>query len=377
MSTWGSIRVISLCLLMVGLIGSASSNASSHAAEGEIRGTVTLRSEGALTPLAEALVRLAIYRADQQVAAAEASTNLRGEFRFLHLETDGNLTYVVQALYLGVPFPSSPQRFSSEKKRIDIAPLEVFATTGSSKGLGASETVLIRIGKADLVEFTHTLTVTNRGELFFEPKGEKGEPIEVQIPQGAFDLALHKGLSREFIEVDGPTQTLRIFRSIRPGQANQVEFKFSYSYLLDASEIEFKNRLSIARTAYNVLMVPSTPSLKSGELWPQPNYAIGEELAAVFSGGPFPARHEVQFTIHGIPMKKDRARKQLFLALAGILGLGFFYWWRRPRADTVLNAFEQLCQLETSMKNGKLTTDSFFAERERLRSLLFEERGSS
>ncbi len=346
--------------------------------KGEILGSVVERKGGKERPVVVQAVRLRIIKGEYEVQGAETITDRGGHYRFSGLYMGPQYFYLVRLIYQGVQYVNDPTQILSSHP-VRLRPFVVFPATGNIDKLIATENILLEFGRNDLLKVTHDITIENQGSEAYSANLETAKLVELPVLKGAFSLDILTGLSKESIDIDSQSSTIKLKKSILPGPQNAQQMRFSYLYAYEQREVPFKLPLPVTRRNFNLLISEKDLKIKSTQLERQPDMRLKEKVTRVYSGGSIVANEPLQFSVTGLFLKKDPGYVIVVLGVSIILFLGIFFFFRPSSVEATIGniasqkefLLNELCRLEGQYQQNSVKAFEYEKEKERIRELLF------
>ncbi len=300
---------------------------------GTIQGRVFSREGKSARPLPRAMVQLAVYKSDFQIAGARTRTDARGRYEFKDLSTGTEFAYQVTVRPSNVPFKSAPLWFR-EKKTVDVADITVAPTTGRPDRVETEALIVVESDKKGLLNISHSFTFTNRGNTVYDPHGEGGVPIEVSLPEGGFDLSLGAGLDSDSAEVlpGKNSLALKVQVPADPKTPHRAEYAYRMAYQTRVLPLSFRASIPLSRVS---LVLVNRPADVGSDFFKfEESYKNEGKRYDLYSEGPLKAGQTLAFTLKGLPLPGDTGRIALFAGMAAAVLVALFQGLKRPKGKT-------------------------------------------
>lgn len=347
---------------------------SSSSFAGEIFGRLYFEKAGSKTPLANARIRIHVYKDDYEFSGAELKTDTAGKFRFPNLESGERYAYIVYPIYDGINYPYEEIHLekSSEKMNKDFTIQE---PTGSVKDLAVNESIFFEVGQKDIWKIRHEITIENKGDQLYHPDAPGAEPIRFSLFQGGFDLAMLEGVSRENSKIDEKEDILEVYLTLAPHQSTTM--KFSYYYLPESRHITFERPAFLSRSNMNLFFRTNLRVFSSQFKFDPMLGMTNPEYKFAFSSGPIEQNQKIQFDVRGFYMQRDYLRGLVLLAcLAFLVGIAYFVI-RESKTVVVRKkevndrVYRYLSELRAKLGRGDMTEKEFKKENDRALNYLY------
>ena len=210
---------------------------------GAIKGSVVLTDDGSPVPGVE--VAFFTSQSGQATEIVRKATDDDGRFSLSGPFLTPDLTFVLVALYKGVPYPSSELRIGEQSEII----LEVSEPTADDAGLRFLNHTIVFTVSGTRVDVGHFAQVENPGDQTYvgQGAGEERHVLEFALPEGLFNMTgtLHQGGSGRFFDN----------RPVPPG-LSQVSFNFQVA--VELLEDGYRHQPSYATEQLDVYVRPAS-----------------------------------------------------------------------------------------------------------------------
>ncbi len=376
--------------------------------EGVVEGQISLETAGGEQPGGNA-VRLYAYLNFEQVAFFETTADEEGAFRFENLSTDGNIDYILEADYAGIPYNSAFFKLTDEEPNQSIT-LAVYDVSDDDSQIAISRGNLLIDHRPGALGMAQVLIFSNRSDKTFTGKTVEGvdQPVTlaIKIPPGAMNFQFPDGeLGDRYLQVGHtiydtapmpPGEEMRqLFVSYElPYDGDSVSFTQEWAYPVEEMNMLVAELPSIDVSAYP-LVYQSNDTLQGIEfqLWTGDSFAVGEgvtvELSGLLAADDVDPRALVDTQTEGAanagtlapnPAIMDVKAPLIVGILAAIaLAVAAFLGWRRTQGTSGNDLaherdelVRQIAELDDRHASGELTTPQWSNERARLKSRLIE-----
>jgi hypothetical protein len=260
-----AVSVAILTMLLLAAIAHAQDVQTPQGA-GVIEGRVLNGTSGGPEIGARITVTLHILQGETEAGSLETVTDAGGNFRFEGLDTNPDLEYWPEAVYLDVPYDNKdPYQFKEGEVAIN-AVLVVYETTDddSAVRLGSAHFIMESFGQVLRVSEIH-LYGNSGDRTFIGNREEAGRraTLFVPLPENAVGLAFEQEPSPErFVEVEGGFLDTA---PVPPGQETALIF-FSYHLVVTGDTMPLERSFAYPVDTLNILVAQPGLTLQSDQL---------------------------------------------------------------------------------------------------------------
>lgn len=228
---------------------------------GILEGRVVNGTSGGAEVGAGISVTLHVFRGDAEVDTLETTTGSEGVFRFEELNTDPELEYWLEAVYLDVFYNSAaPYQFDADGTTLD-ATVTVFETTDDDGAVRLDSVHIIAESFGEVLRISEIHLFGNSGDRAYA--GRDGQTVYVPLPGDAVGLAFQESVADgRFVEVDGGFVDSE---PVLPGPDTSLVF-FSYHLMAPGETVPLERRFAYPVTDLNVLVSQPGLTLNSEQL---------------------------------------------------------------------------------------------------------------
>jgi hypothetical protein len=249
------------CLLIGGLPTGVRAQGS-----GDIKGRVTNGTAGGSEIGAGVPITLYAFRGEAEFDSLETTTDAEGRFRFEGLDTDSELEYWLEAVYLDVPYSNpEPYRFADGQTELQ-ATLTVYETTDDDVDIELDSVHMIIESFGQALRISEIHLFSNRGDRTYIGRAAESEQlttVRIPLPGGAVGLAFQQDIpAARFVEVENG---LLDTEPIPPGSETALVF-FSYHLMANDDVIPLERRFSYRVKTISVLAAQPGLVLRSEQL---------------------------------------------------------------------------------------------------------------
>lgn len=271
---------------------------------GSIHGSIGLHAsvEKDKIDLSQQVVRLSIYKNNQEIAGAEVQCNAQGKFSFYDLESTQEFSYLYYTIFQGVPYVGESVRFNKDQKTLQLNPILVYESTQDLSAIQSSETFFFSIGDNDVMKVVQQVRLINHGQKTYHYDVKQAEPgIVYQLMEGAYDLRFINGIYTATFDVNEEKESLSFKEDLFPGEDNARSFKFSYLVPIKSRNKTYTNTMVIARKNINVFMDHQGVNFSAKPLQKQNNMQMFGKTQQLYKSGPIAANTQIKFEFKGLP----------------------------------------------------------------------------
>jgi hypothetical protein len=233
---------------------------------GVIEGQVVNGTAGGAEPGAGLQVTLQVFLGGTELDTLQAVTDGEGRFRFEGLDTDPELEYWPQVVYLDVAYSvEEPLLFEGEGTTLS-ATVTVYETTNDDSGIRLDSVHMIAESFGQVLRISEIHLFGNAGDrTYVGSDGEEGQQggLYIPLPEGAVGLAFGEDIPEgQYIEVEGG---LMDTEPVPPGSDTSLTF-FSYHLVVAGETIPMERSFAYPLTILNVLAAQPGLTLNSDQL---------------------------------------------------------------------------------------------------------------
>jgi hypothetical protein len=233
---------------------------------GVIEGQVVNGTAGGSEPGAGLQVTLEGFLGGTEVATLQAVTDGEGRFRFEGLDTDPELEYWPEVVYLDVPYSVEEPLFFDGEGATLSATVTVYETTDDDSGIRLDSVHMIAESFGQVLRISEIHLFGNAGDRTYvgsEGEGGQREGLYIPLPEGAVGLAFGEDIpADQYIEVEGG---LVDTEPVPPGSETSLTF-FSYHLVVAGEIIPMERSFAYPLTILNVLAAQPGLTLNSDQL---------------------------------------------------------------------------------------------------------------
>jgi hypothetical protein len=233
---------------------------------GIIEGRVLNGTSGGPEIGAGITVTLHILQGETEAGSLETVTDAGGSFRFEGLDTNPDLEYWPEAVYLDVAYDNKdPYQFTAGETTID-AVLVVYETTDDDSAVRLDSAHFIMESFGQVLRISEIHLYGNSGDrTFIGNREEAGRrtTLFVPLPQNAVGLAFEQEPATDrFVEVEGGFLDTA---PVPPGQETALVF-FSYHLVVTGDTIPLERSFAYPVGTLNILVAQPGLTLQSDQL---------------------------------------------------------------------------------------------------------------
>jgi hypothetical protein len=232
---------------------------------GVIEGQVLNGTSGGPEIGAGIAVTLHTFQGDVELPSMETTTDASGKFRFEGLDTNPELEYWPEAVYLDVKYSSEQAyQFTADGTPLD-AVLLVYETTEDDSAVTLDSAHFIMESFGQVLRISEIHLYGNAGDRTYVGKsGEEGRTtLFIPLPDNAVGLAFDQEESSDrYIEVDGGFMDTE---PVPPGQETALEF-FSYHLVVSGDNLPLERQFAYPVNTLNILVAQPGLALRSDQL---------------------------------------------------------------------------------------------------------------
>lgn len=232
---------------------------------GTLEGAVVNGTAGGPAVGAGLPVTLHLLQGDSELKVLETTTDASGAFRFEGLDTDANLAYLPEVVYLEVPYRSDALRFGAGQTSL-AATLTVYELSGDDSTIRLDSVHMIAESFGQVLRITEIHLFGNSGDRTYvgaDSTGDKRATLFIPLPENAVGLAFGEDTPPDrFVEVEGG---LMDTQPVPPGQEASLAF-FSYHLPVSGETVPLERRFAYPVTTLNVLVAQPGLNLQSSQL---------------------------------------------------------------------------------------------------------------
>jgi len=233
---------------------------------GVIEGQVANGTAGGLEPGAGLQVTVQVFLGGSVVDTLQAVTDGDGRFRFEGLDTDPELEYWPEVVYLDVPYSvEEPLFFDGEGATLSAA-ITVYETTDDDSGIRLDSVHMIAESFGQVLRISEIHLFGNAGDrTYVGSEGDGGQrgTLFIPLPEGAVGLAFGEDIPADrYVEVEGG---LMDTAPVPPGSEASLTF-FSYHLVVTGQTIPMERTFAYPLTILNVLAAQPGLTLNSDQL---------------------------------------------------------------------------------------------------------------
>lgn len=260
---WQSRTALLLFALLLGMAWVVPAQAQER---GTIEGQVVNGTAGAPEVGEGVAVVLHVDLGDSETTPLETTTDGEGRFRFDGLDTDPDLEYWPEAIYLDVPYSVvSPLRFEDGQPSLS-ATLTVYETTSDDSAISLSSVHSIVESFGEVLRITEIHLLSNSGDRAYVGGSDDQNPdttVSVPVPENAVGLSFEEDTQGgRFVEVEGG---LRDTAPVPPGSETSLIF-MSYHLMVAGDTIPLERRFAYPVANLNMLVAQPGLTLRSEQL---------------------------------------------------------------------------------------------------------------
>jgi hypothetical protein len=254
---WLSLAVLALLALFVLAVTAQAQDA------GVLEGQVVNGTAAGPKVGAGITVTLRVNQGDNEINSLETTTDANGRFRFDGLDTAATLAYWPEALYLGVPYPSTePYQFDAGQTVLE-ASLTVYETTDDDSAIRLDSVHVIAESFDQVLRISEIDFFGNGGDRTYIGRG--GQTVYIPLPEEAVGLAFEEGTPGDrFVEGDTPTGVMDT-QPVLPGAGTSLAF-FSYHLVSSGEAVPLQRSFAYPVVDLNVLVAQPGLKLQSDQL---------------------------------------------------------------------------------------------------------------
>lgn len=228
-------------------------------AVGSLRGVVTNGTTGR-RPVAALPVRLLRMSQDRASEAGAGTTNVRGEFSFSSLPSEG--IYLVLVGYRGVTYTSEPVRLRPE--RPVSTTVMVFEPTRRRPSISMAYRLILveRIGTG-MIAVRETIGVANPSASTYIGAGDGQPTFAVTAPEGAQELSALRGIA-------GPIIRGRLLAETGPLEPGVRQIAFTYAVPYRGTSASLRWTLEDDTSTMDVFVPDENVALSSSDFQTRP-----------------------------------------------------------------------------------------------------------
>ena len=307
-------------------------------------------------PLGRWKVILHTYSESGQESLLEVRTDDEGLFSFKKLPVGPDKVYAVRVEYLEVEYLSDQVLLTAEAQEqpvilrvyessTDASRLEVvnhhLVISAAEKGLRVEEFIMVR--NAD--SYTYT--------------GEGGPTLRFSLPEGAANLQIGGGLSKEYASVR--ENTLSIFIPVSP-QTRQVSYL--YNLPVRTSSYLLRRIMDYPTARFDVFLFLTGTSMKSDQLQTREPFQVENREYLRFSGEDLTAGEAIELNLENLPRRWMKAlQTSLFITtafiFAGLLLYASLRRRRRPAAAGRNELIAEIMTLDDEFEGGDMPEEEY------------------
>ncbi len=329
---------------------------------GSIHGSINLHDsvEKNNIDLSQQVVRLSIYKNNQEIAGAEIKCDEQGQFSFYNLEDTPEFSYLYYTIFQGVPYVGETIRFNENQKTLQLNPILVYESTQDLSAIQSSETIFFSIGDNDVMKVVQQVRLINNGQktYHYDAKQASGG-IVYQLISGAYDLRFINGIYTATFDVNEEAESLSFKEDLFPGEDNARSLKFSYLVPIKSRNKTHVNTMAIARKNINVFIDHQGVKFTADPLQKQNNMQMFGKTQQLYKGGPIPANTPLNFEFKGLPTTAMFTLKIIVYGsiFALLMFLGLMVYDKKTKItpqEKKERLYQSLLELDKKFKENKI-----------------------
>lgn len=255
---------------------------------GVIEGQVVNGTAGGAAPGAGLQVTTQVFLGGTEMDTLQAVTDGEGRFRFEGLDTDPELEYWPEVVYLDVPYSvEEPLTFDAEGATLSAA-VTVYEATDDDSGIRLDSIHMIAESFGQVLRISEIHLFGNAGDrTYVGSDGDEGQRggLYIPLPEGAVGLAFGEDIPTDrYVEVEGG---LLDTDPVPPGAETSLTF-FSYHLVVAGETIPLERSFAYPLTILNVLAA-------------QPGLTLNSDQFQFQGLEPFQGRDYGFYTIQDVP----------------------------------------------------------------------------
>jgi hypothetical protein len=261
---WHGAVIGSLALTLL-LLGAVAWPAQAQG-NGVLDGQVVNGTDGGPTVGSGIPINLHRFQGGVELDSLETTTDAMGRFRFEGLDTDEELEYWPEALYLGVPY-SNPEPYLFTDGQTELqATITVYETTDDDSGITLDSVHMIVESFGQVLRISEIHLFGNTGDRTYVGRAKDSDSlttVRIPLPSGAVGLAFQEEIpAARFIEVENG---LLDTEPVPPGSETALVF-FSYHLMVEGETIPLERRFAYPVRILNLLLAQPGLALRSDQL---------------------------------------------------------------------------------------------------------------
>jgi hypothetical protein len=254
-------------LVVLGLVGTVQAqDVGTAQGSGVIQGRVVNGTAGGPEIGAGIAVSLHVLQGQTEGPVLETTTDANGSFRFEGLDTNPDLEYWPEAVYLDVPYDTQdPYQFQAGETSLDGV-LAVYETTEDDGAVSLDSAHFIMESFGQVLRISEVQIYGNSGDrTYIGHADETGQrtTLFVPLPESAVGLAFDQEPATDrFVEVDGGFWDTA---PVPPGQQSALVF-FSYHLVVTGNSMPLERHFTYPVTTLNILTAEPGLTLHSDQL---------------------------------------------------------------------------------------------------------------
>lgn len=231
---------------------------------GVLEGQVVNGTAGGAEVGAGLPVTLYAFRGNEEVGFWETTTDAEGRFRFEGLDTDADVDYWPEVVYLDVSYRTeTPHRFEGDLTT-GAATVTVYETTDDDSAVRLDSIHMIAESFGQVLRISEIYLFGNDGDRTYV--GRDGETVSITLPERAVGLAFQEGTPGDrYIEVEGG---LRDTEPLLPGAGTSMAF-FSYHLMVDGDTVPLARRFDYPVATMNMLVAQPGLTMQTEQMQAQ------------------------------------------------------------------------------------------------------------
>lgn len=255
---------------------------------GVIEGQVVNGTAGGSEPGAGLQVTLQVFLGGSEVDTLRAVTDGDGRFRFEGLDTDPELEYWPEVVYLDVTYSVEDPLFFDGEEATLSATVTVYETTDDDSGIRLDSVHMIAESFGQVLRISEIHLFSNAGDrTYIGSDGEGAQPgtLYIPLPEGAVGLAFGEDIPEDrYVEIEGG---LMDTDPVPPGSDTSLTF-FSYHLVVAGETIPLERSFAYPLTILNVLAA-------------QPGLTLNSDQFQFQGLEPFQGRDYGLYTVQDVP----------------------------------------------------------------------------